>query len=634
MKKAIQVTAMCLLAAAMNLYAQPNRTDAIWARTAPAGSITIDGVMNEPAWSSAESLYVEYGKSVGLPGSGYTVETGVILDSIKAVVKFLVMGDSLYVAYTVKDSSIGGGIFGAADAIIFNIRDKSDNLKHPSPSGEYLWGWINESWMDPGNVTAVGAMPKIGPTGKYQKTEFETATTVKGVTNTDGMQDNVLVDPTKLDTSYTVEMKISLKPRGYHVSDPNGDIVMYNAAIRDCDWAWPFQDFVTFSRVWIQGPWANNSEKDFMRIYVRPDVTISSGAAPKILPDYTIPDGKMVDTPVIDGKLDEPVWGKIAGLDIRYGNDSLRNSYSGVGPFASGEFQADVNGGTATITDTAAANVKMFFKGDTLYVGVDVQDRFVQYHSSFDRWDGMMITINGLGKDHQNEVDHDQIARKLTIRVGSDGSAMLMDYLPILDSLKGSHVKISLGSETTIDTIGLNEDNGYQIESAFDLTKLGYPHGLGDGVLYIGLSLLDGDSFIPATLSYGTRTWWYRENDGGTAPAFVYMDPSDVITGVSHNEIVHAPSAFTLYGNFPNPFNPSTSIKYALPHDGNVTLAVYDMLGRTVASVAIGAQSAGEQSYSFNASGLSSGVFFYRLYLNAGSGKEFSTPIAKMVFLK
>ncbi|MHB1051163.1 MAG: T9SS type A sorting domain-containing protein [Bacteroidota bacterium] len=608
------------------LTAQPKRSDAIWARTVPAGSITVDGVLNETAWASAESLYVQYGKSAGLPGSGYTAETGTIFDSTRAWVKFLVMGDSLYLAFTVKDSSIGGGNFGAADAIIFNIRDKSDSTRRPAPSGEYLYGWINESWMNPGSVTSVGGMPSTGPVSKYSETDYYTATTVQGTTNTDATPD----------TGYTVEMKINVKKLGYTPGEPNGDIIMFNAAFRDVDWFFPVQDWVTFSRTWIQGPWANVSNKNILRIHVRPDVTTLSGAAPDILPDYVLPNGQLMATPAIDGKLDEPVWEKIPGIDLRFGDNTIRNAYPGIGPFASGEYQPTVNGGKATIFDSSKANVKMFFKGNILYVGVDVQDQAVQSLDVYDRWDGFMITINGLGNDYMNQTDHDQIPMKLTLIVGPDGKDSLKDFYPkFRDSLNGAQVALSLKPNTTLDTTGIDEDAGYQIEHAIDLTKMGYPSGLGDKVLYLGLTMFDGDSYIPSSLSYGTRTWWFREHDGFAAAAYIYMDSSLMITGVGNNAEYVMPTEFALLGNYPNPFNPSTTVKFISPADGNVTMSVYDVLGRIVSTVDIGDYGPGRHSFKFNASHLSTGIYFYQLRMhNSLAGKEFVTRIAKMVLVK
>src|ERR1035438_9446315 len=88
----------------------PKRTDAIWARTVPPGTITLDGVLNEPAWAKAESLVVVYGKNTGLPTSGWTAEfqPNSVTDPTNAVVKFLVQGNQLFIAFIVPDSSIGG----------------------------------------------------------------------------------------------------------------------------------------------------------------------------------------------------------------------------------------------------------------------------------------------------------------------------------------------------------------------------------------------------------------------------------------------------------------------------------------------------------------------------------------------
>jgi hypothetical protein len=78
----------------------------------------------------------------------------------------------------------------------------------------------------------------------------------------------------------------------------------------------------------------------------------------------------------------------------------------------------------------------------------------------------------------------------------------------------------------------------------------------------------------------------------------------------------HTPSAvsnFELYQNYPNPFNPSTTIYYAIPSDMQVKITVYNLLGRQVAVLSDEHQSAGIHSAVFNASGLSSGEYFYRL---------------------
>jgi hypothetical protein len=71
--------------------------------------------------------------------------------------------------------------------------------------------------------------------------------------------------------------------------------------------------------------------------------------------------------------------------------------------------------------------------------------------------------------------------------------------------------------------------------------------------------------------------------------------------------------AYDLAQNFPNPFNPSTTIRYGLPHKSQVSLMVYNTLGQQVALLVQGEQEAGSHEVRFEASGLSSGVYLYRL---------------------
>jgi hypothetical protein len=73
------------------------------------------------------------------------------------------------------------------------------------------------------------------------------------------------------------------------------------------------------------------------------------------------------------------------------------------------------------------------------------------------------------------------------------------------------------------------------------------------------------------------------------------------------------PGDFVLEQNHPNPFNPTTTIGYILPGAANVRLTIYDLLGRVVAEPVAGFQEGGYHAVAWDASGLSSGVYYYRL---------------------
>ncbi|MDP4117547.1 MAG: T9SS type A sorting domain-containing protein, partial [Bacteroidota bacterium] len=73
------------------------------------------------------------------------------------------------------------------------------------------------------------------------------------------------------------------------------------------------------------------------------------------------------------------------------------------------------------------------------------------------------------------------------------------------------------------------------------------------------------------------------------------------------------PNGFMLENNFPNPFNPETTIRYNVSVETNVSLRVYDLLGREVETLFSGRQSSGNHEYKFEGKNLSSGVYFYQL---------------------
>ena len=76
------------------------------------------------------------------------------------------------------------------------------------------------------------------------------------------------------------------------------------------------------------------------------------------------------------------------------------------------------------------------------------------------------------------------------------------------------------------------------------------------------------------------------------------------------------PTTYGLAQNYPNPFNPSTTIYYQLPKDGFISLKVFDIVGNEVKTLVNGYRSAGNYSINFDASNLSSGIYFYQIKTN------------------
>jgi len=85
--------------------------------------------------------------------------------------------------------------------------------------------------------------------------------------------------------------------------------------------------------------------------------------------------------------------------------------------------------------------------------------------------------------------------------------------------------------------------------------------------------------------------------------------------GGEGGDAIHSVDILTyeLKQNFPNPFNPVTNIQYQIVNQGMVTLKVYDMLGREVKVLVNEIKSPGKYVVSFDATGLSSGVYFYKM---------------------
>lgn len=111
---------------------------------------------------------------------------------------------------------------------------------------------------------------------------------------------------------------------------------------------------------------------------------------------------------------------------------------------------------------------------------------------------------------------------------------------------------------------------------------------------------LDGDGRKDAVVAEYNGNFHFYKN--------LFATPTDI-----EDRNTELPINFTLSQNYPNPFNPATTIRFQLPEGGNTTLKIYDILGKEVTTLVNEYKTAGTHQVTFNATQLSSGIYFYTL---------------------
>jgi hypothetical protein len=182
-------------------------------------------------------------------------------------------------------------------------------------------------------------------------------------------------------------------------------------------------------------------------------------------------------------------------------------------------------------------------------------------------------------------------------------------------SIIGSKIKLNWETATEVNNYGfeiLRQAHTSTSLSITDWEKIGFVNG-------------NGNSNSPKSYSYEDKNalsgkYSYRlkqiDNDG----TFEYSKIVEADLGT--------PKTFELSRNYPNPFNPSTTIRYSLPKAGNVKLTVYNILGQEVVTLVNEFKEAGVHTVNFNASELNSGLYIYKLH--AGSFNQ----TRKMMLIK
>lgn len=136
------------------------------------------------------------------------------------------------------------------------------------------------------------------------------------------------------------------------------------------------------------------------------------------------------------------------------------------------------------------------------------------------------------------------------------------------------------------------------------------------------------DSSVIYDLQFTDSTHGFACGEEGTVLKYYPIE-----VGIN-NGVTQIPLNHTLFQNYPNPFNPATTISYELVKNGHVTLKIYDINGRELKSFAHGFKTTGTHMINFNADGMTSGVYYYKLFISPLNGGDIISETKKMVLLK
>lgn len=191
-----------------------------------------------------------------------------------------------------------------------------------------------------------------------------------------------------------------------------------------------------------------------------------------------------------------------------------------------------------------------------------------------------------------------------------EGQGLLpVELSSFVSSVSGNNITLKWSTASEVNNSGFEVERG--INGNF--SKIAFIAGKGTSVV------TNNYSYSDRNLNSGSYSYRLKQIDfNGNYEYF----------NLSNEVIIGLPSEFDLSQNYPNPFNPSTKINFSLPIDGKVSLKVFDMTGREVGNLVNEFKTAGYYTVNFNASNVSSGVYYYRL--NAGNFNS----VKKMIVVK
>jgi hypothetical protein len=188
--------------------------------------------------------------------------------------------------------------------------------------------------------------------------------------------------------------------------------------------------------------------------------------------------------------------------------------------------------------------------------------------------------------------------QKFTFDNVGQGGDLPVELLSFNSQINGASVNLSWATATELNS------------NAFEIQKRLVSSGNFSEWTTVGFVKAAGSSSSPKYYTYEIKQnlpgkYNYRLKMIDHNGTFDYSKVIEIVISI--------PKEFNLSQNYPNPFNPSTKIAYNIPADGVVSLIVYDVMGKEVVSLINENKKAGSYETAFDATRLSSGVYFYRL---------------------
>jgi hypothetical protein len=208
-----------------------------------------------------------------------------------------------------------------------------------------------------------------------------------------------------------------------------------------------------------------------------------------------------------------------------------------------------------------------------------------------------------------------------------------VDTSNVIDIYKQNHLGFKLLSGSLKSLTSFEYFDGYENDSSYynwmthDTLDSFYNSGAEGPVTITSQDFQNINSGDSVTVYYGMA---FGESFASVKTGLDSVSARyiNLITGIVKNNEVNLPRNYMLNQNYPNPFNPSTTISFSIPVQENVSIKVYNILGKEVATLINEVKTAGSYSVRFDAGKLSSGIYFYKL----------ETPgyrnVRKMILLK